>query len=171
MEVLFEDQKPMNLTPEEEETFINPSHCHDKQNYPWNVVDDSESGYIGPRKFTTRRFAQNSSLRVERRKRGSAQRASSSSHEAEGNRELSSARVRSRGRRPRFLTAWESYRAREWRPEAVGRGMSTCEITFSHDHLRPSAANFTRVCMTAFGLRCVYYFIRWEHRNWQLEWL
>ena len=90
----------------------------------------------------------NSSFRVERRKRGNAQRASSSSYEAEGDRKLLSAGVR------------ESYRARERRPEAVGRGLSPCEITFSRDHLRPSAANFTRVRMTAFVSRCVYYFIR-----------
>ena len=64
----------------------------------------------------------NSRLRVERRKRGNAQRASNSSHEAEGDRELPSAGVRTRGRRPRILSARESYRAREWRPEAVGRG-------------------------------------------------
>ena len=99
----------------------------------------------------------NSSLRVERRKRGNAQQASSSSHEAEGDRELSSAGVRTRGRRPRILTARESYRAREWRPVAVGRRLSPCEITFSSDHLRPSTANFTRVCMTAFVSRCVYF--------------
>ena len=34
------------------------------------------------------------------------------------------------------------------------------EITLSRDHLRPSAANFTRVCMTAFASRCVYYFMQ-----------
>ena len=113
----------------------------------------------------------NSTLRVERRKRGNAQRASSSSHEAEGDRELSSAGVRTRGRRPRILTARESNRPREWRPETVGRGLSPCEITFSRNHFRPSAANFTRVCMTAFASRCVYYFIRWGHWNWRLEWL
>ena len=62
----------------------------------------------------------NSRLRVERRKRGNAHRASSSSHEAEGDR----------------------------------------EITFSRNHLRRSAANFARVCMTAFVSRCLYYFIR-----------
>ena len=28
------------------------------------------------------------------------------------------------------------------------------DITLSRDHLRPSAANFTRVCMTAFASRC-----------------
>ena len=55
----------------------------------------------------------NSRLRVERRKRGNAQRASSSSHEAEGDRELLSAGVRTRGRRSKILTARESYRARE----------------------------------------------------------
>ena len=127
---------------------------------------------FGNRNKTNKKLRLNSTLRVERWKRGGgAQRASSSSHEAEGDRELSSARVRSRGRRPRFLTAWESYRAREWRPETVGRGMLTCEITFSHDHLRLSAANCTRVCMTVFGPRCVYYFIRWGHENWRLEWL
>ena len=69
----------------------------------------------------------NSTLRLERQKRGNAQGASSSSHEAEGDRELSSARVRTRGRRPRIFTARESYRARERRPEAVGRGLSPCE--------------------------------------------
>ena len=45
------------------------------------------------------------------------------------------------------------------------------EITLSCDHLRPSAANFTRVCMTAFASRCVYYFTRWGHGIWRLEWL
>ena len=38
--------------------------------------------------------------------------------------------------------------------------LSPREITLSCDDLRPSAANFTRVCMTAFALRCVYYFTR-----------
>ena len=64
-----------------------------------------------------------------------------------------------------------SCRALEWRPEAECRGLSPREITLSRDHFLPSAANFTRVCMTAFTSRCVYYFTRWGHGNWQLEWL
>ena len=56
-------------------------------------------------------------------------------------------------------------RGRRW-SRAVER-----EITFSRDHLRPSAANFTRVFMTAFASRCVYYFTRWGDGNWRLEWL
>ena len=47
------------------------------------------------------------SVRVERRKRGNAQRASSSSREAEGDRELSSAGMTTRGRRPRVVTVRE----------------------------------------------------------------
>ena len=103
----------------------------------------------------------NSTLRVERRKRGSAQRASSSSYEAEGDRELSSAGVRSRGRRPRILTAWESYRARD----------VTVRDNFQSRSPSAKCCEPTRVCMTAFGSRCVYYFIRWGHGNWRLEWL
>ena len=61
--------------------------------------------------------------------------------------------------------------AREWEPEAEGRGFLPREITLSRDHLWPSAANFTRVCMTAFASRCVYYFTRWGYGNWRLEWL
>ena len=59
--------------------------------------------------------------------------------------------------------------AREWEPEAAGRGFLPREITFSRDHLRSSVANFTRVCMTAFASKCVYYFTRWGHRNWGLS--
>ena len=55
---------------------------------------------------------QNSTLSVERQKRGNAQRASSSSHEAEGNRELLSAGVRTRGRRPRISTARDNFQSR-----------------------------------------------------------
>ena len=40
------------------------------------------------------------------------QRASSSSHEAEGDRELSSAGVRTRGRRPRILIARDNFQSR-----------------------------------------------------------
>ena len=62
----------------------------------------------------------NSILRVERQKRGSAQRASSSSHEAEGDRKLSSARVRklsssgmtARGRRPRDVNVRDNFQSR-----------------------------------------------------------
>ena len=53
----------------------------------------------------------NSTLRVEKRKQGNAQRASSSSHEAEGDRELSSAGVRTRGHRPRILTARDNFQS------------------------------------------------------------
>ena len=56
-----------------------------------------------------KRSQENSTLRVERRKRGSAQRASSSSHEAEGDRELSSAGRTARGRRPRGVTARDNF--------------------------------------------------------------
>ena len=66
------------------------------------------------------------------------QRASSSSHEAEGDRKLASVGVRTRG-----------------------RGFLLRERTFSRDHLRPSAANFMRVCMTAFASRC-------STRTWKL---
>ena len=39
------------------------------------------------------------------------------------------------------VIATESYRAREWRPEAVGRGLSPCEITFSRGkNPRPTAS-------------------------------
>ena len=61
--------------------------------------------------------------------------------------------------RPKVIAGCQ---AQEWEPEAVGRGFLPREIIFSRDHLRPSAANFTRVCMTAFTLRSVYYFTRWE---------
>ena len=72
----------------------------------------------------------NSSLRVERRKRGNAQRASNSSHEAEGNRELSSAGVRTRGRRPRILTARDNFQSQS--PSA-----KCCELYASlHDRFR-----------------------------------
>ena len=72
------------------------------------------------------------------------------SHEAEGDRELSSAEVRNRGRRPRILTTRDNVQSRS-----------------------PSAkcCNFTRVCITAFASRCVYYFTRWGHGNRWLEWL
>ena len=70
----------------------------------------------------------NSALRVERRKRGSAQRATSSSHEAEGDRELSSAGVRSRGRRPRILTAWES--------KSRSPSAKCCELYYANLHDR-----------------------------------
>ena len=50
-----------------------------------------------------------------------------------------------------------SCRAREWEPEAEGRGLLSREITLSRDHHRPSAAKFMRVCMTAFASRCVYF--------------
>ena len=94
--------------------------------------------------------AYNSTLRVERRKWGNAD-----------EREV-------RHTRSKVIT---SCRAREWQPEAEGRGFLSREIALSRDHLRPSAANFTRVCMTAFASRCVYYFTRWGHGNWRLEWL
>ena len=68
--------------------------------------------------------------------------------------------------RPKVIA---SCRAWEWVPKAVGRGFLPREITCSRDHLRPSAANFTRVCMPAFALRCVYYFTRRGHANWRLE--
>ena len=63
-----------------------------------------------------------------------------------------------------------SCRAREWKPEAEGLGSLPREITLSRDHLWSSVANFTQVCMTAFASRCVYYFTRWGHGNWRLEW-
>ena len=53
-------------------------------------------------------------------------------------------------------TIWYSARG----PEAEGRGFLPREISLSRDHLRPSVANLTRVCMTAFVSRCVYYFTR-----------
>ena len=62
-------------------------------------------------------------------------RARSSPHEVEGDRELSSAGMRTRGR-------------------MRTRGFLPCEITLSRDHLRLSAANFTRVRMTASASRC-----------------
>ena len=72
----------------------------------------------------------NSSLRVERRKRGNAQRASSSSHEAEGDRELSSAGVRTRGCRSRILTAPDNFQS--WSPSA-----KWCELYATlHDRFR-----------------------------------
>ena len=92
----------------------------------------------------------NSTLRVERRKWGNA-------GEREG-----------RCTRSKVIA---SCRAREWEPEAEGQGFSPREITLSRDHLRRSAANFTRVCMTAFASRYVYYFTRWGRGNWRLEWL
>ena len=79
-----------------------------------------------------------SSLRVERRKRGNAQRATSSSHEAEDDRELSSAGVRklssagmtARGRRPRDVTVRDNFQSRS--PLA-----KCCELYASlHDRFR-----------------------------------
>ena len=54
----------------------------------------------------------NSSLHVERRKRRNAQRASSSSHEAEGECELSSAGMTARGRRPRVVIERDNFQSR-----------------------------------------------------------
>ena len=72
----------------------------------------------------------NSTLRVERRKRGSAQRESSSSHEAEGDRELSSAGMMARGRRPRDVTVRDNFQSRS--PLA-----KCCELHASlHDRFR-----------------------------------
>ena len=58
------------------------------------------------------------------------ERASSSSHEAKGDRELSSAGVRTRGRRPRILTARDNFQSRS--PSA-----KCCELYASlHDRFR-----------------------------------
>ena len=81
--------------------------------------------------------------------------------------------------RPKVMA---SCRAREWEPDAVGRGFLPREkviergnVTAGDNFQSPSPSakccDLSRLCMTAFVSRCVYYFIRWEHWNWRLEWL
>ena len=127
-------------------------HWHEKRRLSWPVGRWESEEMLGcvvkvKKKWGNARPCcknrKNSTLRVERQQRVNAQRASSSSHEAD-------AGVRTRGRRPRILTARDNFQSRS--PSA-----KCCE--------------FTRVCMTAFASRCVYYFIRWGHWNWWLEWL
>ena len=72
----------------------------------------------------------NSSLRVERRKRGNAQRALSSSHEAEGDRDLSSAGMTARGRKPRVVNVRDNFQSRS-------PSTKCCELYASlHDRFR-----------------------------------
>ena len=79
---------------------------------------------------------ENSRLRGERRKRGNAQRASTLSHEAEGDRELSSAGARTRGRRPRILTARDNFQSRSPSAECCQLYVAKCCELYASLHDR-----------------------------------
>ena len=107
-------------------------HWHEKRRLSWPVGRWESEEMLGcvvkvKKKWGNARPCcknrKNSTLRVERQQRVNAQRASSSSHEAD-------AGVRTRGRRPRILTARDNFQSRS--PSA-----KCCELYASlHDRFR-----------------------------------